>query len=611
MGVCFEDSSGVFGSIGVEIDHFNHGAFMGEQEVIKQKQVSGVPVCVLFVAILAVIVTAALTGCSDPTFVGRFRAVPVTNIILDSLGVVDEKPEQFAYARDPYPKDLIVEESEYVVQRGDMIEISILDLFMSGAEWRNRLQVSETGRVTVPEIGTFRVAGRTEFEVADDIENLLSPHILKNPTVNVVVIASTEKVFSISGAIAASGRYQLIQSDFRILEAIAQAGGVPQTGIDYVYVVRKISDENLEEIESQLDTEMRTERPRDMMPEESYEMRTEPLPHQPISVDEYSPWQTEQRQQELIQAIPPVPISEKDGQPEPTIEPKEPEPEVIAPPEPKEPEPKITEPPISSEPTQPEPKVVEPPVLSEPEPKEPEEPKPTSEQEWDKLLESIRPMTEIAMPEEKAEPKKKLKIIREDGKFQLIPVDQKPAGQERTEEPLTPERPWRTPSRQGWEGLNGQHQEVIQVDLKALQSGDMTQNIVIRSGDYIQVPYNDVGVFYVMGQVSRPGPYSLQGQRMTLKQVISVAGPLSPLANMNCCDITRRIGRDKEVTCRLNLQKLIEGSQPDIFIKPDDIINIGSHPVARWVAVIRQSFRATYGFGFVYDRNLADKDFGH
>ncbi|MCK5269249.1 MAG: polysaccharide biosynthesis/export family protein, partial [Sedimentisphaerales bacterium] len=474
----------------------------------------------------------------------------------------------------------------------------------SGAEWRNRLQVSETGRVTVPEIGTFRVAGRTEFEIADDIENLLSPHILKTPTVNVVVVASTEKVFSISGAIAASGRYQLIQSDFRILEAIAQAGGVPQTGIDYVYVVRKISDEDLEEIESQLGAEMRTEGPQEMMPEEAFKKRTEPFPYQPMGIDEYSPGQTEQRQQELIQAIPPAPISEEDGQPEPT----QPEPEVITPPEPEEPEPEVTTPP---EPKESEPKVAEPSVSLEPEPKEPKEPKPTPEQEWDKLLESIRPMTEIAMPEEGAESKKKLKIIRENGKFQLIPVDQKTAGQERTEEPRMPEQPWRTSGRQGWKGSDGQHQEVIQVDLKALQGGDMTQNIVIRSGDYIQVPYNDIGVFYVMGQVSRPGPYSLQGQRMTLKQVISVAGPLSPLANMNCCDITRRIGRDKEVTCRLNLQKLIEGSQPDIFIKPNDIINIGSHPVARWVAVVRQSFRATYGFGFVYDRNLADKDFGH
>jgi hypothetical protein len=60
----------------------------------------------------------------------------------------------------------------------------------------------------------------------------------------------------------------------------------------------------------------------------------------------------------------------------------------------------------------------------------------------------------------------------------------------------------------------------------------------------------------------------------------------------------------------VNLQSLFEGTAPDVFLKPDDIINVGSNPVSRWVAVIRQSFRATYGFGFVYDRNFADKDFG-
>ena len=39
-------------------------------------------------------------GCSDPSQIGRFRATPATNIILDSLGVVDEEPEQFADARE-------------------------------------------------------------------------------------------------------------------------------------------------------------------------------------------------------------------------------------------------------------------------------------------------------------------------------------------------------------------------------------------------------------------------------------------------------------------------------------------------------------------------------
>ena len=64
------------------------------------------------------------------------------------------------------------------------------------------------------------------------------------------------------------------------------------------------------------------------------------------------------------------------------------------------------------------------------------------------------------------------------------------------------------------------------------------------------------------------------------------------------------------VTYAVNLEMLFKGAAPDMFIKPNDIINVGSHPVARWTAVVRQSFRSTYGFGFVYDRNFADVDFG-
>ena len=248
------------------------------------------------------------------------------------------------------------------------------------------------------------------------------------------------------------------------------------------------------------------------------------------------------------------------------------------------------------------------------------------------------------IPEAKAGKKKtggELKVIRRDGRFQLVPVTEeqeavpeepsemtwrypqypaeptptppapRPARYQQAMAAPMPERPQPQVGPTAWDRYPGQRQEVIRIDLKALQSGDMRQNIVIRPGDYIQVPYNDVGIFYVMGQVSRPGPYSLQGERMTLKQAMTVAGPMSPLADLTQCDITRRIGKDREVTCRINLKKLMEGSQPDVFIKPQDIVNVGSHPLARWIAVIRQSFRTTYGFGFVYDRNLADKDFGH
>jgi len=152
---------------------------------------------------------------------------------------------------------------------------------------------------------------------------------------------------------------------------------------------------------------------------------------------------------------------------------------------------------------------------------------------------------------------------------------------------------------------------VIRIDLKKLRGGDLSRNIVIRPGDDIHIPPNIAGIYYVQGQVARAGAYNLTaGQKMTLKQAMAAGGPLTGLAWPSRCEIIRRIGENRETTALIDLEKVYEGTAPDIFIKPGDIINVGSHPVARWVAVIRESFRSTYGFGFVYDRNFADKDFG-
>jgi hypothetical protein len=73
--------------------------------------------------------------------------------------------------------------------------------------------------------------------------------------------------------------------------------------------------------------------------------------------------------------------------------------------------------------------------------------------------------------------------------------------------------------------------------------------------------------------------------------------------------VTRRIGRDKEETVMVDLDKIASGEQPDFFIKPLDLINVGTHPTAMWRAVLRNAFRGTYGFGFLYDRNFEARDY--
>ena len=45
-----------------------------------------------------------------------------------------------------------------------------------------------------------------------------------------------------------------------------------------------------------------------------------------------------------------------------------------------------------------------------------------------------------------------------------------------------------------------------------------------------------------------------------------------------------------------------------MLLRDEDIVNVGTHFVAPFLFIARNSFRFTYGFGFVYDRNFADKD---
>jgi protein involved in polysaccharide export with SLBB domain len=160
-----------------------------------------------------------------------------------------------------------------------------------------------------------------------------------------------------------------------------------------------------------------------------------------------------------------------------------------------------------------------------------------------------------------------------------------------------------------WERLAGDDavSRVIRVDAEALRNGDPRQNIIVRGGDKIRILAGEVGEYYMMGQVSRPGAYSLTGRRITLKTAIASAGNLAPLAWPNRCTVYRRYG-DREEMHQVNLDAIFAGKENDLLLKNNDLILVGTHPAASFLAVIRNAFRLTYGFGFVYDRNFADID---
>ena len=160
-----------------------------------------------------------------------------------------------------------------------------------------------------------------------------------------------------------------------------------------------------------------------------------------------------------------------------------------------------------------------------------------------------------------------------------------------------------------WEDLASEGQQrIIRIPADKLRRGDSNYNIVIRHQDWIRLDPGPVGIFYLSGEVNRPGVYSLNGEEVTLRQAIAAAGGLNMLAWPSRCEIIRRIDGDREEMTQWNLARIIEMKDPDLFLKPHDIVHVGTHAIAPLLATIRNSFRFTYGFGFVYDRNFADID---
>lgn len=154
-------------------------------------------------------------------------------------------------------------------------------------------------------------------------------------------------------------------------------------------------------------------------------------------------------------------------------------------------------------------------------------------------------------------------------------------------------------------------QRVIRVPVAPLIAGDARYNIVIRPGDIIQVPPAEVGFYYVDGEIARPGSFNLPNVgRMTLTRAITSAGGLGGLAIPERVDLTRMVGPNEQATIMLNLRAISEGTQPDVFIKRDDRINIGTSFWATPMAVLRGGLRTSYGFGFLLDRNFGNDVFG-
>jgi protein involved in polysaccharide export with SLBB domain len=483
----------------------------------------------------------------------------------------------------------MVLETDYILSPGDIVRISVFELFQDGILFRDDYVITETGKISMPEVGIVQAAGLTESQLEDEMRNILEPSKLKEASVSVFLIRSERRTVSILGnGVATPSRYLIPRYGFRLADAIATAGGIREFNVSNIYVARAVTGE-----------------------EEDVAPRIEPTV--PL----------------LERAVPRAPVERMGVPAEDMLE-------IIAPH-------------AGNAQSQDQLVVASAEMASEKELANAARPQafelsPRGEMGFAKgrtrqsrvalenrgtdideslleamedILRSSRRPGDSRIISEPAERKEEARIewIFQDGKWVPVRVGRPvPAEPEVPVEPKRPREPLkeRLPADFGWEqiGAGGVQTRVIRIPVDRFQAGDPRYNIAIRPGDTVYVPVDIIGEFYIMGNTRNQGAINLTGRPMTLKMAIAAAGGLGELAWPKRCEVIRRLGKDREEIVMVDLDKIASGEQPDFFIKPDDLINVGTHPTARWRFILRNAFRATYGFGFIYDRNFADRDFG-
>lgn len=457
----------------------------------------------------------------DPSVVGRWEYTPTVVPILERIDVIEGDQPEAVETTSVSPQDLVPQVADYRVGAGDRLIIEIFDFLQPGVPTQFDRIIDATGRVDLPQLGGIPVLDLTAGQIRERVrQRLREGGIIEDALVSVQVVERRQATFSIIGQVPGVGRFIIPEPNYRLLEALTEAGGVG-AGTREVFVIRQTP---------------LTEGAEGGAPAEP----PAPTDEEPgVDLDELiQDLQQENGEQNGGMGVRSSPIGYAMFQQE---------------------EQGAQQPPVD---------------LIEPEARQPQEDLPEGEGQggW----------------------------IFVDGRWV------------RTGQPNGEGIPEGDDPLAGADASDLVAQRVIRVPIKPLLQGDARYNIVVRPGDVIRVPGADPGFVYLAGVgVARPGVFQLPAVgRLTLTKAVMSAGGLTGLAIPSRVDLTRMIGEDRQATIRLNLKAIAEGTQPDVFLKADDMINVGTNFWAQPLAVIRNGFRMTYGFGFLLDRNFGNDVFG-
>lgn len=492
-----------------------------------------------------------MNGWLDPTVVGEFRDAPRTEI-RTSLSL-DETPMGVPGATRPLPRDyeLIVE--EYPITAGDTLDIEINELRQRQVSYRTQIPVSPAGYVNLPVVGRVDADGLTPPEFQEALKRALQERtVLVDPEVTVNPLFLGKATYSIFGiGVSAANNAPLRAGIFPIRRPdLRLLDAINQVGGLNEFV----TEVYIFRQDPQTDVDNSAANSRDDANVAESNDRSGAL-NGPFSD---SPGQSADRNES--------------GSTEHSISPEQELFDLI---EGRKPEVQIDDPDVAQRPG----------VAG--------------------LEGAVPPDVPPELEPDLIDP-----YIFVDGEFVPNPAYQRRGPGEGV--PASPAAAQTITPGVSWDRIAGDTMfRIVYVSAEQLRSGDVSANLYVRPGDVIRIVSGEIGIYYVMGQVNRVGPFNFNAEHVTLKAAIAAAGGLSGLAWPSRCTIYRRMGLQEQMI-QVDLDRIFAGLDPDFLIRRGDIVNVGTHPFAPFLQRIRAFTLpnpvANVGYGFTYARNFADID---
>lgn len=171
--------------------------------------------------LLASCVSNGSFGTPSPrmTFERLSAATPSPQARLDS-GIANPDPRVVADMRELSRQQAT---NVYRIGPSDLLAIKVFQ----AEELSGEVRVDQRGSISLPLIGSVRVAGMTQAQAEARLAGLLGANLLQNPQVSIFIKEFTNQRVTVEGEVKSPGVFPL-NGRVRLLQAVALAGGLTE-----------------------------------------------------------------------------------------------------------------------------------------------------------------------------------------------------------------------------------------------------------------------------------------------------------------------------------------------------------------------------------------------